>query len=298
MSKAANTMPRNDDPKAVPPESRFLRALSRIARKSKLTVASAILVLVILFVAAFAPLIAPQDPLRADYRSILEPPSSEHILGTDEVGRDILSRLIYGTRISISIGLLALVVGLVIGVSTGLLTGYFGGAVDFVGMRFIDVLLSFPGILLAILISATFGAGLFPVVIAIGLYSVPTFARITRGSVLAVKQMGYVEAARAVGASTPRIMVRHILANILGPILVYSTLRMGSAVLTTAFLSFLGVGVAPPTPEWGLMVNTARNFMRDAPHVILFPGLAIFVTVLVFNLLGDGLRDIFDVKQQ
>jgi len=279
-------------------EPRLLRALRRTVRKSKLTVVSAVLVVAILLVAAFAPLLAPQDPLRADYRSILQPPSAKHWLGTDELGRDILSRLIHGARISISIGLLALVVGLAIGVTTGLFTGYFGGAVDFVGMRFIDVLLSFPGILLAILISATFGAGLFPVIFAIGLYSVPTFARITRGSVLAVKQMGYVEAARAIGASTPRIMIRHILANVLGPILVYSTLRMGSAVLTTAFLSFLGVGVAPPTPEWGLMVNTARNFMRDAPHVILFPGLAIFVTVLVFNLLGDGLRDLFDVKQQ
>jgi len=297
MNEAPATMSTPDD-RLRANEPRLLRALRRTVRKSKLTVVSAVLVVAILLVAAFAPLLAPQDPLRADYRSILQPPSAKHWLGTDELGRDILSRLIHGARISISIGLLALVVGLAIGVTTGLFTGYFGGAVDFVGMRFIDVLLSFPGILLAILISATFGAGLFPVIFAIGLYSVPTFARITRGSVLAVKQMGYVEAARAIGASTPRIMIRHILANVLGPILVYSTLRMGSAVLTTAFLSFLGVGVAPPTPEWGLMVNTARNFMRDAPHVILFPGLAIFVTVLVFILLGDGLRDLFDVKQQ
>jgi len=279
-------------------ESRLWRALKRTLRKSKLTAVSGVLVVLILTVALFAPQLAPKDPLRANFRTILEAPTAEHPFGTDEVGRDILSRVIFGARISISIGLLALVVGLVIGVSIGLFTGYFGGAVDFVGMRFIDVLLSFPGILLAILISATFGAGLFPVILAIGLYSVPTFSRITRGSVLVVKEMGYVEAARAIGASTPRILVRHILMNVFGPILVYSTLRMGSAVLTTAFLSFLGVGVAPPTPEWGLMVNTARNFMREAPHVILFPGLAIFVTVLVFNLLGDGLRDLFDVKQQ
>lgn len=279
-------------------ESRLRRAIRKTLRKSKVTAVSVLLLAVILGAAIFAPQLATHDPLRANFREILDGPSSEHWFGTDEMGRDIFSRVLYGARISISIGLLALVVGILVGVSIGLVTGYFGGAVDFIGMRFIDILLSFPGILLAILISATFGAGLFPVILAIGMYSVPTFSRITRGSVLAIKETGFVEAARAIGASTPRIMFRHVLLNILGPILVYSTLRMGSAVLTTAFLSFLGVGVAPPTPEWGLMVNTARNYMREAPHVILFPGLAIFVTVLVFNLMGDGLRDIFDVKQQ
>ena len=278
-------------------EKRLWRALRHTLRKSKLTAISAVLVLFILVIALFAPQIAPSDPISGNYRTMLQPPTREHLFGTDELGRDIFSRVVYGARISILIGLMALVVGLVVGVTIGLTTGYFGGAVDLVGMRFIDILLSFPGILLAILISSTFGAGLFPVILAIGIYSVPTFSRVTRGSVLVVKEMGYVEAARAIGASTPRIMLRHVLANIFGPILVYSTLRMGSAVLTTAFLSFLGVGVSPPTPEWGLMVNTARNFMREAPHVILFPGMAIFVTVLVFNLLGDGLRDLFDVKQ-
>ncbi len=273
------------------------RALKHTLRKSKLTAISAVLVLFILVIALFAPQIAPSDPISGNYRIMLQPPTREHLFGTDELGRDIFSRVVYGARISILIGLMALVVGLLVGVTIGLTTGYFGGVVDLVGMRFIDILLSFPGILLAILISSTFGAGLFPVILAIGIYSVPTFSRVTRGSVLVIKEMGYVEAARAIGASTPRIMLRHILVNIFGPILVYSTLRMGSAVLTTAFLSFLGVGVSPPTPEWGLMVNTARNFMREAPHVILFPGMAIFVTVLVFNLLGDGLRDLFDVKQ-
>ena len=278
-------------------EKRFWRTLKHTLHRSKLTAISAVLVLFILVIALFAPQIAPFDPIVGNYRIMLQPPTHDHLFGTDELGRDIFSRVVYGARISILIGLMALVVGLVFGVTIGLMTGYFGGVVDLIGMRFIDILLSFPGILLAILISSTFGAGLFPVILAIGIYSVPTFSRVTRGSVLVIKEMGYVEAARAIGASTPRIMLRHILANILGPILVYSTLRMGSAVLTTAFLSFLGVGVSPPTPEWGLMVNTARNFMREAPHVILFPGLAIFVAVLVFNLLGDGLRDLFDVKQ-
>ena len=278
-------------------ESRLRRNVRHILRKSKLTTISAFLVVCILVIAVFAPQIATHDPLKGNFRSMLETPTREHLFGTDELGRDIFSRVVYGARISIMIGLLALVVGLTVGVTIGLLSGYFGGAIDLIGMRFIDILLSFPGILLAILISSTFGAGLFPVILAIGLYSVPTFSRVTRGSVLVVKETGYVEAAKAIGASTPRILVRHILTNVLGPILVYSTLRMGTAVLTTAFLSFLGVGVSPPTPEWGLMVNTARNFMREAPHVILFPGLAIFVTVLVFNLLGDGLRDLFDVKQ-
>jgi len=279
-------------------ESLFGRALRRTLKKSKLTALSAILTLFIVGVAIFAPQIAPYDPSVGNYRTMLQPPSPTHLFGTDELGRDILSRVVYGTRITVTIGITALIVGIVFGVTIGLATGYFGGIVDLVGMRFIDILLSFPGILLAILISSTFGGGLLPVIIAIGLYSVPTFARITRGSVLVTREKGFVEAARAIGASTPRILLRHILANIQGPILVYATLRMASAVLTTAFLSFLGVGVAPPAPEWGLMVNTARDFMRDAPHVILFPGMAIFVTVLVFNLLGDGLRDLFDVQQR
>jgi len=279
-------------------DRRAWRSIRRTLRKSKLTAVSIVLVTAIFVIALFAPQIATHNPTKGNFRAMLASPSADHLFGTDELGRDIFSRVVYGARISISIGLLALIVGLLIGVTIGLLTGYFGGIIDLIGMRFIDVLLSFPGILLAILISSTFGAGLFPVIFAIGLYSVPTFSRITRGSVLAVKETGFVEAARAIGASTPRILFRHILVNIFGPILVYSTLRMGSAVLTTAFLSFLGVGVAPPTPEWGLMVNTARNFMREAPHVILFPGMAIFVTVLVFNLLGDGLRDLLDVKQQ
>ena len=276
----------------------FSAQLRRALRRNRVTAAAFFLVLAIFTVALFAPQIATHDPIRPNYRTMLQPQSKAHWFGTDEVGRDIFSRVVYGARISIFVGLLALVVGLTIGVSIGLLSGYYGGTVDIIGMRFIDLLLSFPGILLAILISATFGAGLFPVILAIGMYSVPTFSRITRGSVLAIKGRGFVEAAKALGASTPRILFRHILVNIFGPILVYATLRMGSAVLTTAYLSFLGVGVAPPTPEWGLMLNTARNFMREAPHVIIFPGSAIFIAVLVFNILGDGLRDFFDVKQQ
>jgi len=183
-------------------------------------------------------------------------------------------------------------------VSLGLFSGYYGGFTDAISMRVIDLLLAFPGILLAILIAVTFGGGILSVVIAIGMYSVPTFARVTRGSVLVVRERAFVEAARALGAGTPRILLRHVLPNILGPLIVYSTLRMGSAVLTTAYLSFLGVGISPPTPEWGLMLNTARNFMREAPHAIVFPGMAIFVTVLAFNILGDGLRDLFDVRQR
>jgi len=275
----------------------FWTLLKRALRRNKVTATAFFLVLAIFTIAIFAPQIATHDPVRPNVRTMLQTPSKEHWFGTDEVGRDIFSRVVYGARISLFVGLLALAVGLTIGVTIGLLSGYYGGTVDIIGMRFIDLLLSFPGILLAILISATFGAGLFPVILAIGMYSVPTFSRITRGSVLAIKGRGFVEAAKALGASTPRILFRHILVNIFGPILVYATLRMGSAVLTTAYLSFLGVGVAPPTPEWGLMLNTARNFMREAPHVIFFPGSAIFIAVLVFNILGDGLRDFFDVKQ-
>ena len=246
--------------------------------------------------AVLAPWIATHDPIRQDFRRILEPPSREHWLGTDELGRDIFSRIVYGARISFTVGVAAVALGAAIGVVIGLFAGYYGGTFDSVAMRCVDVLLAFPGILLAILIAAALGSGLFPVILAVATYSVPTFARLTRGSALAVSRREYVEAARAAGARDARILLRHVLANSFGPILVYATLLMGSAILTAASLSFLGVGVAPPTPEWGAMISTGRNYMRQAPHVVVAPGMAIFVTVLAFNVLGDALRDALDPR--
>jgi len=279
-----------------PQERRLITKLRSQARGNGLSVLAGFFVVLLFSTAAFAPVIATHAPTRQNFGSVLQPPSAEHRLGTDELGRDVFSRIVHGARISVMIGIMAVGLGALIGISLGLLAGFYGGVVDNVIMRFIDVLLAFPGILLAILIAAVLGAGLVPVILAVAIFSVPTFARLMRGSVLSVKQRDYVEAARAAGASDGRILGSHILVNCFGPVLVYATLLMGDAILTAAALSFLGVGVAPPTPEWGAMISTARSYMRSAPHVVLVPGVAIFLTVLAFNILGDALRDVFDPK--
>lgn len=270
--------------------------LIRIARKNPLAAPAVLVVLWLLVAAVFAPQLATHDPNRQNFVALFQPPSATHYLGTDELGRDIYSRVVFGARVSVTVGLLAVVLGGVVGIGTGLLAGYFGGALDSVLMRFIDVLLAFPGILLAILIAAVLGAGLVPIIIAIALYSVPTFARVARSSTLSVREREYVEAARAAGAGHVRIIVQHVLLNSFGPVLVYATMLMGTAILTAAALSFLGVGISPPTAEWGSMINAARAYMRQAPHLILGPGVAVFVTVLAFNILGDVLRDALDPK--
>jgi ABC-type dipeptide/oligopeptide/nickel transport system permease subunit len=271
----------------------FLRGLFR---RSRLAGPAAAFVGLLVLTAAFAPLLATHSPTRQDFRAVLVAPSAEHWFGTDELGRDIYSRVVFGARISVTVAVLAVGLGGVVGVIIGLVAGYVGGTTDDVFMRLIDVLLAFPGILLAILIAAILGSGLFPVVLAVAIYSVPTFARVMRSSVLSIKHRAYVEGARAAGASDARILTSHVLVNAFGPVLVYATLLMGTAILTAAALSFLGVGVAPPTPEWGAMINAGRSVMRDGPHVVLFPGIAIFLTVLSFNILGDALRDAYDPK--
>lgn len=258
----------------------------------------ALAVLVALVAAAvFAPQLATHQPNRQDFLAMLQPPSSAHWLGTDELGRDIYTRVLYGARISVTVALLAVGLGGLVGVIIGLFAGFLGGAVDNVLMRMIDILLAFPGILLALLIASTMGAGLTSIIVAVAANSVPTFARIMRSSVLAVKGREFVEAARAAGSRTLNIMVRHIFLNSFTPVLVYATLLMGSAILTAAALSFLGVGLRPPTAEWGAMISAGRSFMRQAPHIILGPGVAIFLTVLSFNILGDALRDTLDPKR-
>ncbi len=277
-------------------EHRVLKRLATQFKKNRLSALAAIIVLGLISVAVFAPEIATHDPTRMNFQRFLEPPGTEHLLGTDEAGRDIFSRIVFGARISIVVGVLAVGLGAAVGVTIGLFAGYYGGTFDAVVMRLIDIMLSFPGILLAMLIAAILGAGLFPVIIAVAIWSVPTFSRLTRGSALSVKQREFVEAARAAGASDLRIVFRHVLLNSFGPILVYATLLIGSAILTAAALSFLGVGVPPPTPEWGAMISSGRNHMRAAPHVVIFPGTAIFLTVLAFNILGDALRDVLDPK--
>lgn len=272
------------------------RNLRRFFRNS-LTVPALLVLLALLVAALFAPQLATHQPNRQDFVAMLQPPSAAHWLGTDELGRDIFSRVLFGARISVTVALLAVGLGSLVGVAVGLVAGFYGGTIDNLLMRVIDVLLAFPGILLALLIASTMGAGLTSIVVAVAAYSVPTFARIMRGSVLAVKSREFVEAARAAGSGTHRILLQHILLNSFTPVLVYATLLMGSAILTAAALSFLGVGIRPPTAEWGAMISAGRSFMRRAPHIILGPGVAIFSTVLAFNILGDALRDTLDPKR-
>jgi peptide/nickel transport system permease protein len=274
-----------------------MRGILGFFRRSRLAAPAAVFVLLLFGAAAFAPSLATHSPTRQSFRTVLQPPSAEHWFGTDELGRDVYSRVVHGARISVTVAVLAVGLGTLVGVLIGLAAGYFGGVVDDVSMRLIDVLLAFPGILLAILIAGILGSGLLPVVLAVAVYSVPTFARVMRSSVLSIKEREYVEGARAAGASDLRIILRHILVNAFGPVLVYATLLMGTAILTAAALSFLGVGVAPPTPEWGAMISAGRAVMRDGAHVVLYPGIAIFLTVLSFNVLGDALRDALDPKR-
>ena len=248
-------------------------------------------------VAVLAPWIVPYDPVNDfDYDRINEGPSLAHWLGVDPLGHDILSRIVEGARISLATGFLSVAVGGLVGTVLGLLAGYYGGWWDRIVMRMSDVLFAFPGILLALGVVAILGSGLVNVVVAVSVFSVPAFARLVRGTTLVLKNTTYIEAARSIGAPDRTIILRHILPGTISGIVVYFTMRLGTSIITAASLSFLGMGAQPPTPEWGAMLNEARADMVSAPHVALFPSLAIFFTVLAFNLLGDGLRDALDPK--
>ena len=271
------------------------RVWRRVARHKSAIVGFAIIV-VLAVVALTASIIAPYDPIGIS-RNILQPPSPDHVMGTDQLGRDIFSRVVYGTRISLQMGFIAIAIAATIGTSIGLVAGtYGGGIVDNVLMRFIDALMAVPGILLALTVAAVLGAGLHTAMIAVGFAWIPSFARIIRSLVLQVKEMPYIEAARSLGSSDSRLIWRHVLPNALTPVLVLSSLGIGSAVLIGAALSFLGVGAQPPTAEWGIMLSEGRQFMRSAWWIMAFPGLAITVTVLAANLVGDGLRDALDPR--
>jgi len=265
-------------------------------KRRKTALVSGFFILLLVFVAIFAPQIAPYDPQEIDYAISMEPPSEAHIAGTDVFGRDILSRIIFGARISLWVGFTSVLAGAIVGVSLGLVSGFFGGFLDNLIMRTCDILFAFPGILLAIAIVAILGPGLANVVIAVSVFSMPTFARIVRGNTLGIKEMLYIKAARSTGASRKRLMFVHILPGTLSNIIVYFTLRIGTSIITAASLSFLGLGAQPPTPEWGAMLSESRDYIGVADHMILFPGIAIFLTVLFFNLFGDGLRAALDPK--
>lgn len=279
------------------PESRSLwsDARARLLRNPVALAGGAVVILLVL-VAVAAPYLAPYDPVQQDLAHSLVGPSLTHLAGTDVHGRDIFSRIVHGTRISLRIGFLGMLLGCVAGVILGLVAGYYGGWADSLIMRLLDVQLAFPGLLVAICIIAIIGPGLENVIVAVGIFSVPLFARVTRGQILTLKEQEFILAARMMGAEDGRIMLHHLLPNAVAPILVLCTLRIATAILTAASLSFLGLGAQPPIPEWGAMLSDGRAYLAVAPHVATIPGLAILITVLAFNLLGDGLRDALDPR--
>jgi peptide/nickel transport system permease protein len=272
------------------------RALAAFLR-NRAAVAGAVVVLAFVAVAVLAPLLAPFDPLKTNFLLIRKAPSAAHWLGTDDLGRDILSRLLFGARASLLAGCISVGIALAIGVPVGLLSGYFGGWIDGILSRVVEALLSCPFLVLAIALGAFLGPSLGNAMIAIGLSAMPIFARLTRGQVLAVKAEDYIEGARAIGLPDRWIVLRYVLPNALAPIVVQATLAIAGAIIAEASLSFLGLGQQPPAPSWGSMLNTAKNFLDQAPWMSISPGAAIFAAVLGFNLLGDGLRDALDPRE-
>lgn len=273
----------------------YARLWRRFADNPLAVVAAAILLIIVL-AALFAPWVAPEDPTVQNLARQGAPPGSEVLLGADQLGRDVFSRLIYGARIALEVGLVSIVIALVVGTAIGTVAGYFGGWLDDVVMRAMDVLLAFPYLLLAIAIVAALGPGVPNTIIAITVWLTPTYARLSRSVVLTVRRHAYVEAARAIGASHGGIMLRHVLPNILTPILVQTTLDFARAIMMEAGLSFLGYGVQPPIPSWGSMIAEGRNELLIAPHIATAPGLAIVVTVLCLNIVGDALREALDPR--
>jgi peptide/nickel transport system permease protein len=264
---------------------------------NRAAVAGVLIVAFFVIAALIAPLIAPYDPLKAGFLTIRKPPSMQFLLGTDELGRDILSRLLWGARASLMAGCISVAIALSLGVPLGLIAGYFGGILDAVISRATEALLSCPFLVLAIALGAFLGPSLGNAMIAIGLSAMPIFIRLTRGQVLAVRAEDYIEGARAIGLPDRWIIMRYVLPNVLSPIVVQATLAIAAAIIAEASLSFLGLGQQPPAASWGAMLNTAKNYLEQAPWMSLSPGIAIFLTVLGFNLLGDGLRDALDPRE-
>jgi peptide/nickel transport system permease protein len=265
--------------------------------KHRLAMIGLAIIVLLLILAALAPLISPSEPSRLDLVGNLDGPSWAHPMGQDELGRDILSRIVYGSRVSVKVGVAVVGISLLVGLFIGSLSGYAGGWTDEIIMRVIDVLMAFPGILLAIAMTAVLGPSLNHVILALCLTGWVGYARLIRGQILTVREREYVQAAQAMGASPVRIILRHILPNTLAPIIVEATFGMAGAILAEAGLSFLGLGTQPPIPSWGAMLSEGSHFMLIAPHLTIFPGLAIMLVVLGFNFLGDGLRDWMDVQK-
>lgn len=268
--------------------------LLRLCRQNKLAVVSAVVILLILLMAVFAPLIAPYGEAEPDALNRLQPPSAEHWFGTDELGRDVFSRVLYGSRLSLAIGILPSIVSLAIGILAGLLAGYFGGWLDYIIMRIADVMLSIPSLLLAMVVMYTLGSSTVNLFVALSMVGWASVARVVRSQTLSIKESEYVEAARSIGVSRWTIMRRHILPNCIPSLIVLFTLNVPSAILSESSLSFLGIGAQPPAASWGLIVNQAKQFLFTQPWLCLAPCVAIMIVVLAFNFLGDGLRDVLD----
>lgn len=277
------------------PKSKVKEFIKKFLRRKTAVIAFAFLMFLLL-AAIFGPAIAPYDAGQADYSNLLQGPSTKHIWGTDEFGRDIFSRLLVGTRLSLASALSATAVGAALGIVLGLLAGFYGGWIDSLVMRSCDVLFSFPDILLAIAIVAVLGPGIINVIIAVAVFTVPSFARIIRSATLTVKEALYVEVAKSLGCKNGRILWVHVFPGTIQSMIVNFTMRVGTAILAASSLSFLGFGANVTEPDWGAMLSQGRNYLNTAPHIVLFPGILIFLTVLAFNLLGDGLRDTLDPK--
>jgi len=290
-----SAMVKGDDWRAMSSESQW-RIAWRMLRRNPVAMFGLANLILLALVTILAPLLAPYDPTEMDYDHPLEPPNKVHVFGTDDLGRDILSRVLWGGRESLRTSFVSIAIAITGGVVVGLISGYYGGVVDSLIQRIVDILLAFPTVLLLLSIVAVLGPGLGTVLVALGISYIPGYSRLVRGSVLAARNFEYVTAAQVTGATNGRIMFRHILPNITAPIIIYSTVGLGFAIMATAGLSYIGLGAQPPSPEWGAMLNYGRRYLRDAWWMSVFPGLGIFVAVLCVNLLGDGLRDALDPK--
>lgn len=277
-------------------KSRFQIVWKRL-KKNKMAMVGLYIIIIMLIVSALAPYLAPYDYDTQDYSAVLQKPNSEHLLGADDFGRDILSRLLYGAKYSFEFGIVAVIVGAVVGLLLGSIAGFFGGWVDNIIMRFLDIYQSVPMMVMAIALTASLGAGMRSAVIAIGISTMPIYARLIRGSLLEIRGMEYIEAATAINASKMRILLKHMIPNAISPVIVTLTMSVGLNVLAGASLSFVGLGAQQPLPEWGAMLSAGRGYMRDYPQLVIFPGILIMILVLAFNLFGDGLRDALDPRQ-
>ncbi len=280
------------------PRLEYYKTIWKRLRKNKAAVVGGVLILLFIVIAIIGPFLTMKDPYEVDILNKIQSPSAEHWFGTDNFGRDIFTRIIHGMGLTLYVGFFSVVIGGVVGVLFGVVSGYYGGTLDTIIMRIMDILLAFPGIILALAIVSVLGGSLTNVIIAVGVFSIPAFARIVRGSTLTVRKLEYIDAMRALGASDARIIFKHILPNVMSPIIVQATLRIATAVLTASGLSFLGLGAKPPAPEWGAMLSDGRSYMADAPHMVLVPGIMIVLVVLAFNIFGDGLRDALDPKMK